>query len=188
MPRIRFPCAVLVVLSCMQWLSACDSHEERCSKGKAAAHAAWEAYLAKLEGQRQEAIAMSRAARTKLEAEWQSKLDADAREKANALNEPNSGAWWRTFNATKQSACANYPKCSELREQMADADDRNGSIAKQAEQAKAARDAISKLPGEPGAALGAVPDDFDYKAELALAREQSAAAVESCSGLPAAAQ
>lgn len=156
---------------------ACQSAEERCQDAVAPAKDAWGSYRAALLEVKAKAQKEHGSALAEL-AQIEKRIDAEAREKADALNRKGTSAWYRTQHAARQSLCADDESCSGLKGKVSQTE----MIVKEIDARVAETDALLAALGTSDA-LPSVEDDFDRRDLLASARQVSAGVPEACAGV-----
>jgi hypothetical protein len=157
-------------------LAACKSARERCDAAVQPARGAWQAYVEALQQEHAKAAAAAAAAEKSLKEEWQPRLEARARKKADTLHEAGSSAWWRAFTAAQDAICADDEACAQVRGDLSAAALRRDEMQ---ERLDAAQSALSALD-TPAQQAPSVEDDFERKDLLAVALTASAEAQEAC--------
>ncbi|MGD8860838.1 MAG: hypothetical protein PVI30_12580 [Myxococcales bacterium] len=174
----RGPFAV-ALLGGLLALGACESAEERCTRGRAEARVAWERYVDALTTAREQAEQTHERAQTKISGEIQRRLSPAAQAAADAHYDRHTDAWTRAFESNLAKACDEEPECSRLQEQSIEA---RTLLRDFRDRVPAARAALEAVDGPLGIAEHrgkAVPAHPDYP-QLAAAREATVRARELC--------
>jgi len=155
----------------------CKSAEERCAEATEPARQAWQAYLDALEARKSEAQADGKRTAAELE-KVEKRIDDAARTKANTLTKPGEMAWYRTYDAQRQSLCADDPQCAGLKGKVRQAE----LVAQDMDARIGATRAVLEALSEPkkGKDLPGVEDDFDRRDLLSAARDTNRGVPEAC--------
>lgn len=181
--RYAVPALALSVLA----LGACKSDHEKCVEARAAATAAWNAYIEPLEAQHRAATETIKNAHSTLKGRVEPRIADEANKIADQRYIPGTEGWSRGREVVLDGLCRKDTECSTLKHDIADAENKVKDAAERLGPARAARNALEgKASGAKAAADAAIIDP--ERPALKVAQAASAEAQASCEGVTLAAE
>jgi hypothetical protein len=165
-------------------LLSCKSAEEKCGEARAAATAAWSAYIDPLESEHKAASDAIKSSHTTLKASVEPRLSETANKIADQRYIPGTEGWSRGRAVVFDELCRKDSECAKLKHDIHDGENTVKDRAERLPPARAARKALEGNANGAKAAADAAIIDPERPA-LKLAQAASAEAQAACEGVPA---